>query len=274
MSPDIVAILWLCIPAVCGGIVALLNSGRVNDITEKVEAWTRRRRGILSVKKDFSTKWIVRPPVGMIVKLCDWTDSLAHRGVKNGIRIAAAIYVLGFWLLLLLYAFMMALALVLALIFAVIGVIFVLWMINEVLGGKSKSKLPNLPNLRGFKAKEQKSDEEYLLAAAGKKGQKTYAGTNWVNEELKGRVDENGNVYSGTNWVNEEKIGKIDKEGNIFRGTTWLNEELVGRIDSEGNIQKGTNWFNEEKIGRIDPAGNVFKGTNWLNERKTGRSGD
>ena len=100
------------------------------------------------------------------------------------------------------------------------------------------------------------------------KGREIYAGTNWLNEELKGRIDKEGNIYRGTNWLNEEKIGRVDNDGNIFRGTHWLNEKVVGRIDDKGNIHKGTNWLNEEKVGRIDKKGTVYEGTNWLNEKK------
>ena len=90
MNQNIFQILLLLIPAIVGGIVALVNATNVNDVSEKLEGWTRRRQGIVSAKKGFFWKWIVHPPLRVIVKLCDWTDSLAHRGLKNGIRIAAA----------------------------------------------------------------------------------------------------------------------------------------------------------------------------------------
>ena len=72
------------------------------------------------------------------MKLCDWTDSLAHRGLKNGIRIAAALYILGFWLLLLIYAFMF----VLALICVAVGLVIALWIVGHMLGDKSESNAP------------------------------------------------------------------------------------------------------------------------------------
>jgi hypothetical protein len=264
MKENILPILFLSLPAICGGVIALLNSAKVNDASEKLEALTRRRQGVVSVKRGFFSKWIIHPPLRVMVKLCDWTDSLAHRGLKNGIRVAAALYVLGFWLLLVAYAFMF----VLGLICAVIMVIVALWIMGQMLGDKSK---PSLPTLRP-RGRERTPDEDEVLPAAGRRGQKLYAGTNWLNEELKGRVDEKGNIYSGTNWLNEEKIGRIDEQGHIFRGTSWLNEEVVGRIDDEGNMQRGTNWLNEEKVGRVDEKGNVYQGTNWLNEKKIGRT--
>jgi hypothetical protein len=102
------------------------------------------------------------------------------------------------------------------------------------------------------------------------KGREIYSGTNWLNEELKGRIDKEGNIYRGTNWLNEEQIGRVDNDGNIFRGTHWLNEKVVGRIDEKGIIHKGTNWLNEERMGRIDSKGKVHEGTNWLNEKPNG----
>ena len=263
MNENILPILFLSLPAICGGAIALLNSAKVNDASEKLEALARRRQGIISVKKGFFSKWIIHPPLRIIVKLCDRTDSLTHRGVKNGIRVAVALYVLGFWLLLVMYAFMF----VLALICAAIMVVVALWVMGQMLADKSRPRLPTFSS-RG----SQTPSEDEVLPAAGRRGQKLYSGTNWLNEELRGRVDEKGNIYSGTNWLNEEKIGRIDEGGNIFRGTSWLNEELVGRIDSEGSIQKGTNWLNEEKVGRVEEEGNVYQGTNWLNEKKIGRS--
>ena len=137
MKENILPILFLSLPAICGGVIALLNSAKVNDASEKLEALTRRRQGVVSVKRGFFSKWIIHPPLRVMVKLCDWTDSLAHRGLKNGIRVAAALYVLGFWLLLVAYAFMF----VLGLICAVIMVIVALWIMGQMLGDKSKPSL-------------------------------------------------------------------------------------------------------------------------------------
>lgn len=264
MNQNVLPILFLCFPAICGGVIALINSPKVNDTSEKLEGLTRRRQGIVATKKGFFSKWIVNPPLRIIIKLCDWTDSLAHRGVKNGIRAAAALYVLGFWLLLVVYAFMF----VFALIFAVIMVVVALWIMGQMLGDKSATRQPTFRS----RSRQTTSDEDEVLAAAGGRGQKMYSGTNWLNEELRGRVDDKGNIYSGTNWLTEEKVGRVDKDGNIYRGTGWLNEELVGRVDEKGNIHKGTNWLNEEKVGRVDEKGNVYQGTNWLNEKKIGRT--
>ena len=127
-------LLLLLIPAIVGGIISLVNSPKVNDISEKLEGWTRKQQRIVSAKKGFFWKWIVYPPVLVIVKLCDWTDSLTNRGLKNGIRVAAALYVLGLWLQLLVSAFMF----VLDLICVSVSVVIVFWIIGHMLGGKSE----------------------------------------------------------------------------------------------------------------------------------------
>lgn len=116
--------------------------------------------------------------------------------------------------------------------------------------------------------------DDDAIAQPGIRGQKIYSGTSWFNEELNGRVDEEGNLYKGTNWFTEEKIGRIDDEGNIYRGTNWATEVKVGRIDKDGTLYKGSNWFTEDKTGRIAEDGTILKGTNWFNEEKSGRIGD
>src|SRR5258706_458239 len=81
------------------------------------------------------------------------------------------------------------------------------------------------------------------------KGRECYCRTNWMNQELEGRIDKDGNIYRGTNQRNEEKIERVDDDGNIFRGINWLNEKVVGRIDDKGNIHKGKTCLKEEKVG-------------------------
>lgn len=262
MNENILQILLLCVPAICGAVVAFTKSSKVDQTSEKVERWLRRRKEILSVKNGFFSKWVIRPPVRVIVKMCDWTDSLANVGVKNGIRLAAALYIIGMWVLLLINVFV----LVMILVAVILGVLLVGWIIGQATSGKDEAG-----NSEG---REQRFDPRKIMSGAVRQDKKIYEGTNWLNEELKGRVDKEGNIYRGTNWLNEEKIGRIDGEGNMYRGTTWLNEELVGRTDEEGNILKGTNWLNEEKVGRVDEDGKVYKGTNWLNEEQTGRVGE
>ena len=146
MNHNALTILFLCFPAICGGAIALINSPKLNDASEKLESLIRQWEGSIAVKKGFFSKLVVNPPLRIIVKLCDWTDSLAHRGVKNGIRAATALYVLEVWLLLIGYAFMFVLSLIfkgimwivnwiVKGIMWIVAVWIVLWIMGQIFGG-------------------------------------------------------------------------------------------------------------------------------------------
>ena len=197
----------------------------------------------------------------MVVKFCDWTDGFTHRGFKNGARVSATLYLIAAWCYILYAAALLAIMLLIgaAAVYIVFKIVF-----NS---NDSQSSVKRNRTLKN-------SDEMDVTDMIGLRGQKIYSGTNWLTEELNGRVDDEGNIYEGTNWLTEQKIGRIDKDGTIYKGTSWMTEVKVGRIDKDGTIHKGSNWFTEEKIGRIDEDGNIQKGTNWLTEKKSGRIGD
>jgi hypothetical protein len=262
-------IILLISPLVIGGIIAALNSEGVNTATEKAEAWARKTQGNISKKNGWFSRYIINPILWIIVKFCDWTDDFTHRGLKNGVRVAATLYLIAAWCFILYSLFMIAVILIISavIIYVFYYIVFVLLSNSD---GSVKSGYERGRNI--FQNSNERQPD--VTEMSGFRGQKIYSGTNWFNEELKGRVDDEGNIYSGTNWLNEEKIGRIDKDGAIYKGTNFFNEEKIGRIDHNGNINKGTNWFNEEKTGRIDKDGNIHKGTNWLNEEKTGRAGN
>lgn len=264
MNDPIYILLWIS-PLIIGGIIAAINSTGVNDSTENAESWARKMHAKVSQKTGWFYNLIINPVLWSIVKFCDWTDSFEHRGIKNGVRVAATLYLIAFWCLLLYLAFMVVVVVV------IVGVI--LYVIFKVLLGSNEDVKQGYDKGRSV-FKGSRSNQEDVTANVGLRGQKIYSGTNWFNEELQGRVDEDGNIYKGTNWFSEEKIGRIDKDGTIYQGTGFFNEEKVGRIDEDGNLHKGTNWFNEEKTGRIDEDSNIHKGTNWFNEEKTGRTGE
>jgi hypothetical protein len=261
MSQQTFNAILLLAPLLLGGLIAAINANQVNDGTENAEAKVRGWQSRTSVRTGFFAKYVLNPPLWSIVKFCDWTDGFAHRGAKNGTRVAATLYLVGLWLLILYAAVIVVITIVI--------LVVVLYIVGKVLAssGGSSEVTYSRPRMR-------RAEDEEVMDRVGLRGKKVYAGTNWFNEELKGRVDDEGNLYRGTNWFNEEKIGHIDGEGNIYRGTSWMNEEKVGRIDKDGTLYKGSNWFTEEKTGRIDEDGAIHKGTNWFNEEKRGRTGD
>lgn len=101
MNPQASTILWLT-PLIIGAIIAILNADGANEATEKAEAWLRRAYANAAAKNSWFIKIIVQPLLWLVVKFSDWTDSLPHRGLKNGLRIATAFYFLALWGLILL----------------------------------------------------------------------------------------------------------------------------------------------------------------------------
>jgi hypothetical protein len=259
---DISLILILLLPLVIGAVIAALNKDGLNSATEKIEAWIKKKKEVFSAKDGKISRFVIRPFLSIIIKFCDWTDSFAHRGLKNGVRVAATLYLAIIWSLLLYVALIVILGLI------VFGV--VIYVLFKFIFPSDDNEVTYVDRTQSYQRESERNSE--FVTGVGIPGKKIYAGTKWFNEELKGRVDDQGNIYKGTSWLNEERMGRIDEDGNIYKGTGSMNEEKVGRIDSNGNIQKGANWFNEEKVGRIDDDGNIFKGTNVLNEEKVGKT--
>ena len=253
MTQSLIIIIISLIPLVLAGIIAIMNSEAVNNTTEKVESLIRRVQGSVAQKSNWFSRFVASPILWLIVLFFNWTDGFNHRGLKNGARVAITFYLMAIWIFILYAAFIFI---------VVLGIfLFLMYIAYKVLIDSNESN-EGINKLRNPKESE-------LL---GIRGKKIYSGTNFFNEELAGRVDEDGNIYSGTNWLNENKIGRIDEGGTIYHGTNSMNEKKVGRIDEDGIIHKGSNWFTEEKTGRIDEDGNVYKGSSWFNEEKTGRT--
>lgn len=260
MSESVLNTVVLLLPLLVGGVIAALNATSVNDFTERAESKVRQWHSRATAASSIWARYVLRPPLWSVCRFCTWTDTFENRGVKNGARVAATLYLVGLWLLVIYFAALAAIAIAM-----LVGVLYV---IVQVLSSSSDSSETATARSAGS------SDEEEVMARVGLRGKRVYTGTNWFNEELRGRVDDDGHIYRGTNWHNEERIGRIDDEGNIFKGTNWMNEEMVGRIDEDGSLYKGTNWFNEEQTGRVDEDGSIYDGTNWFNEKKRGRTGE
>jgi len=109
----LVIFLWL-LPLIIGGIIAAVNSDSVNDFTEKIEAWSRRMQSTISEKEGWFYKYLLYPIFGTLVKFSDWTDSFTHRGVKNGTRLAASLYLIVAWLFLLYFLLMVVIIILIA----------------------------------------------------------------------------------------------------------------------------------------------------------------
>lgn len=256
-------ILLLLSPVLIGAIIAALNSDPANDATEKAEAWIRTRQKLVSAKTGWFSRYIANPVLSIIVQFSDWTDSLSHRGLKNGIRVASTLYLLAACGVLL-YGIIMFIVMIIAVLLALIFGGAILYFVFKVIGN-SNSDVDMSPD------KRKTVDATKMV---GFRGQGLYSGSNWLDEDLKGRVDKDGNIYSGTNWLMEKRIGRISKDGTIYQGSSFLDEKIVGRVGKDGAIHKGSDWYSEKTVGRIDKDGDIYEGTNWFDEKMTGRSGE
>jgi len=89
MSQDTMNVLLLLVPLFIGGIIAAINANQVNDATEGAEARVRGWQQRASARTGFFFHYVLNPLLWSIVKFCGLgrTD-FAHRGVKNGARVA------------------------------------------------------------------------------------------------------------------------------------------------------------------------------------------
>ena len=109
MRPETIRLILMIVPLIVGGIIAALNSEEINNVTEKAEAWTRQTQSKISKKKTLLNRYLINPVLYTLVVFSDWTDSFTHRGVKNGVRVAATLYVIAAWCFLIYAAFMISL---------------------------------------------------------------------------------------------------------------------------------------------------------------------
>ena len=244
-SEQIFSILLLLSPFIVGGIIAAINNDSINAKTENIEYWFRKKKSGNRERSGYS-RFIVNPIYYILVKFADWTDSLNHRGLKNGVRVALTLALVLIWIGLLIYATVMIIALV---------VVFYLYKIafSMIFGESTNSTSSQSPHL-------------------DQRGKDMYKNDGWFGEKKEGRIDEGGNVYKQDGWFGEKKTGRIDDDGKVFKKEGLFGEKETGHITEDGNVYKKEGLFGEKKTGRIDNDGNIFEGDSWWNETKTGKT--
>ena len=270
---DILLLLVLLSPILVGAIAAFGRSEALVGYAEGASDWFASKDLTLAHNHAFWRKYILRWVLWPFKKLGDLTAGIGDRFWKSGARILAY----GCFALLLLFvaAALTYLAILIAVTVFVVAVIFKMLVDNSDSDSNTAATATSARVSTAYREDDRDvQHDDGAMPSVGVRGHTIFSGTSWLNEELQGRVDKDGNLYKGTNWLDEERIGRIDDEGDIYSGTSWTNEVKVGRIDEDGTLYKGSNWFTEEKTGRIAADGTIHKGTNWLNEQKTGRTGD
>ena len=212
MRPETIRLILMIVPLIVGGIIAALNSEEINNVTEKAEAWTRQTQSKISKKKTLLNRYLINPVLYTLVVFSDWTDSFTHRGVKNGVRVAATLYVIAAWCFLIYAAFMISLILLIAGVIIYVAIL----VLNAVLSGSVSSN-------DNFRTSFEKGKRIVGPVGAGKR----------INQET-GRIEKDGLFgWNDTDERIDPKTGNIQTQG-IFG---WQDSDT--RINQEtGNIQK------------------------------------
>lgn len=254
MRPSSLGFLFWFLPLVIGGIVAAVNSDDINGATERAEAWARERQRRTAASTGRFAKYVLNPLLWSIVRFCDWTDGFAHRGVKNGARVAIVLYLVAAWL----FALYLTVLAAVALVVVVIGVALALAAIYvgfKIIGAFGEGT-----------ASDNRSPQ---FEAA--RSSRSYRKTGMFTEDETGRTNEDGRVFRKTGMFTEEEVGRVDVDGTTYEKTGMFTEEETGRKDAEGRIFAKTGMFTEDEVGRVDADGRVFKKTGMFTEEETGR---
>ncbi len=230
------SILLLVTPIVIGGLVAVINSKGLNGTIEKIETWVRRWQQGTAQKRGRFSKYIINPILWTIIKFCDWTNDIAHRGLKNGLRVTTTLYAVAVWLLILYVASIV--------VVVIIGMIVVLWVLGlilkfkDIIDGTEPGRDSSNNTRRGMH--DGYSEEKETL----------------VGKEYTQYYDKNGNTIA-TEEVKERLFGGkyvqcYDKDGNEI-GTKELKEKFFGgkyvqQNDEDGN-EVGTSETKEKFFG-------------------------
>jgi len=226
MTQDTLNTMIFISPLIAGGIIAAINGESINDATEKAESWARRTQSNVSSKTGWFYGYIINPILWLIVKFSDWTDSFSHRGLKNGARVAAALYLIAAWCLILYLAVMAAVMLVIT------GVI--IYILFQILINSNED------------VKKSYEKGRRIIGSTG-------AG-NRINQDT-GVIQKEGLFgYNDTDQRIDPKTGKVQKEG-IFG---WNDSDT--KIDQEtGIIQKEGLFGYNDTDTRIHPETGVIQ---------------
>ena len=197
----------LLLPLVVAAAIAAANANVVNDVTERAERWVRATQLSLATRTGWFSRFVLNPLLAVVVRLSDWTDDFQHRGLKNGVRAAVALYVLGAWGLILFVALQVIVGLAIAAL--------VLYVAFRVL-------LSSSPDVRrGYEASRR------ILGPASR-GQRVNPETGVVQEEgLLGWRDTDRRV--------DPESGRLQTQGFLgWQDTDTRIDQESGRVQEEG----------------------------------------
>lgn len=248
---------WLVLfPLGVGALLVAIYGPQTPTWLIRINEWMGRRAEATEVADGRFNSFVTRPAFWAYGFVSGKADTVQDPALRVGAKAASYAFTITLFLFLL---YVIAAVVIGVVMF--VALIFLTLKIIEMYEGTDSRASSSVM-----------SSAKRAMSVVGKKESATYhSGTNFLSEQVAGRIDDQGHVYEGSNFFTEQRVGRVDDEGNFYEGTNFLNEQKIGRIDPDGNVFQGTNFLNEEKVGRIDKDGNVVEGSNWLTERKIGR---
>lgn len=226
-------------PLLISYLIAAINSPRVEAVLERFEDWLRRKQRLVSMKDGFIWKWLVNPALWLLVKFSDWTDAMQHGGMKSGIRVGAALYLVAAWGFLI-YAAVIVVALAIA---VMIG----LWLVSLMLGGNDDSD-------SGSERRERRE-----APVVGPRGMRLVTEGLFFDEDSGTFIDGDGRILKKGILFDERTGQYMDKSGRLIDEGLFFDTPTGIRVDEDGRILEEGIFFDEATGQKIDENGGIVE---------------
>lgn len=229
MKQETTNVILIFTPLIIGGIIAALNRDNINDITEKVESWVRKTHSNTASKSGWASRFVANPILWLVVKFCDWTDAFTHRGLKNGTRVTATLYLIAAWV----YLFLAAMVILASIAFCAL----VIYIVFKVLIGSNDN----------FKQGYETS--KVLLSS-----QNSNSNSEVIKEDLdRGHSEDGGNFSIRAMWANgtpANNVGVMISYICLMSGTDEKRTDIDGWVEFHNHDNApGTIWIHNHNLG-------------------------
>lgn len=240
MDQTTINLLLLTLPLLVGGTVAALNSSAVNDAAEKIEAWIKRTQLRASTRGGWFFGYLLNPLLWLAVKFADWSDSLAHGGVKNGVRVAATLYLIAAW------GFLLYVAVAVA--FTILMFVAALYLLSLIFGDSSSSTGSN---------EEVNSLSE--RPPIGPRGTRLVKEGIFFDTPTGDKVTEDGRIVKEGILFDTPSGMRIDDEGRLVEECIFFDTPTGTKMNSDGRIVEEGLLFDSPTGTKIDADGRVVE---------------
>lgn len=216
------------LPLIIGIVVAVINSSKIADFTDRFKNWLTDRKKRLDTRRGIIPRFIFKPLIFILLKVAEWTAEIKHDGIKAGTRIAAYIYIIEIFIFILVVLGYI----LLVFLFIIIGLWIFLWILGRILGGPKEEVRENI-YVESVRKEPSFYESVFFFLTTEKEKLKNLFKVKHID------VDKEGGIFSDdySNILSKGKIGFVDEEGHIFDTRETLRKK-IGYIDSEGHVKE------------------------------------